>query len=261
MSQQVDYSSRFRGPVKTLGPPPWFQVRPDATSRFRLFCFPYAGGASAIFRPWSRQIHSHVEIVPALLPGRELRLREAACTRLEPLIESLAREIVPYLDRPFAFFGHSMGALISFELARRLRWERRIEPDHLFISGRRAPQLPERDPEIHDLPEAEFLVELKQLQGTPAELLEHVELMQLLLPLLRADFSVCSTYTYFPSTPLKCPITVLGGLQDETVSRAQLEPWREQTAGACRVQMLEGDHFFINQQQAAILSIVMETLR
>lgn len=230
-------------------------------ARFRLFCFPYAGGGSGIFRPWSKQIHRHIEVVPALLPGRESRLREPACTRVEPLVESLAREIVPYLDRPFAFFGHSMGAIISFELARRLRWEHGIEPDHLFISGRRAPQLPEHDPEIHDLPEAEFVVEIERMKGTPKEVLEHAELMQMLIPLLRADFAVCTTYTYSPSTPLRCPITVLGGLQDETVTRTQLEPWRSQTTGACRIHMLEGDHFFINQQQSAILSIIMQTLR
>ena len=230
-------------------------------ARFRLFCFPYAGGGSAIFRPWSKQMHRYIEVVPALLPGRELRLREPACTRVEPLVESLAREIVPYLDRPFAFFGHSMGAIISFELARRLRWERRIEPDHLFISGRRAPQLPEQDPEIHDLPEAEFVAEIERLKGTPKEVLDHAELMQMLIPLLRADFAVCTTYAYSPSTPLRCPITVLGGLQDETVTRAQLEPWHSQTTGACRIHMLEGDHFFINQQQSAILSIITQTLR
>ena len=230
-------------------------------ARFRLFCFPYAGGGSGIFRPWSKQIHRHFEVVPALLPGRELRLREPACTRIEPLVESLAREIVPYLDRPFAFFGHSMGAIISFELARRLRWERRIEPDHLFISGRRAPQLPEQDPQIHDLPEAEFLAEVERLKGTPKEVLDHAELMQMLIPLLRADFAVCTTYAYSPGTPLRCPITVLGGLQDETVTGSQLEPWGSQTTGACRVHMLEGDHFFINQQQSAILSIIMQALR
>ena len=188
-------------------------------------------------------------------------MREPACTRLEPLVESLTREIVPYLDRPFAFFGHSMGAIISFELARRLRWERGIEPDHLFISAQRAPQLPEQDPYIHDLPEPEFLAELGRLKGTPRELLEHTELMQLLLPLLRADFAVCRTYTYFSSTPLRCPITVLGGLQDETVPRTQLEPWRDQTTGLFRVHMLEGDHFFINRQQTAILSIILDTLQ
>jgi Predicted thioesterase involved in non-ribosomal peptide biosynthesis len=256
----VEQLSRFRTSAKTLEPPQWFQVQPDSVARFRLFCFPYAGGGSAIYRPWSKQIHRYIEVVPALLPARESRLREPACTRLELLVESLTREIVPYLDRPFAFFGHSMGALISFELARRLRWERRVEPDHLFISGRRAPQLPEQDPEIHDLPEPEFLAELERLKGTPKELLQHSELMQLLVPLLRADFAVCCTYTYFSSIPLRCPITVLGGLQDESATRTQLEPWREQTTGTCRVHMLEGDHFFINQQQPAILSIITQTL-
>jgi medium-chain acyl-[acyl-carrier-protein] hydrolase len=153
-----------------------------------------------------------------------------------------------------------MGALISFELARRLRWERRVEPDHLFISARRAPQVPDDDREIHDLPEPEFLAELERLKGTPKELLQHSELMQLLVPLLRADFAVCRSYTYVSSIPLRCPITVLGGLEDESVTRTQLEPWCEQTTGACRVHMLEGDHFFVNQQQAAILSLITETL-
>ena len=206
-------------------------------------------------------MHCSIEVVPALLPGRELRLREPAATRLEPLLDSLTREIVPYLDRPFAFFGHSMGAIISFELARRLRWERRLEPEHVFVSGRRAPQLPEQDPDIHLLPEREFLAEVEQLKGTPKELLEHSELMQLLIPLLRADFSVCHTYPYFPSAPLNCPITAIGGLEDDTTTREQIEAWREQTTGAFRVHMLDGDHFFINQQQTAILSIVMQALR
>ena len=256
----LDHSSRFRTSAKTLGPPPWFQVQPDSFARFRLFCFPYAGGGSAIYRPWARQIHRHIEVVPALLPGREFRLREAASNRLEPLVESLAREIFPYLDRPFAFFGHSMGAIISFELARRLRWERGVEPDHLFISARRAPQLPEKDPEIHDLPEPEFIAEVERLKGTPRQVLEHPELMQMLITMLRADFSVCRTYTYIPSAPLRCPITVFGGTQDDAVPREKLEPWRAQTAGVCRLHMLEGDHFFINQQQTAILQIIASTL-
>jgi medium-chain acyl-[acyl-carrier-protein] hydrolase len=235
-------------------------VQPDSLARLRLFCFPYAGGGSAIYRPWARQIHRHIEVVPALLPGREFRLREPALTRIEPLVESLAREIFPYLDRPFAFFGHSMGAIISFELARRLRWERGVEPDHLFISGRRAPQLPEQDPEIHDLPEPEFIKEVERMKGTPKEVLEHAELMQMLIPMLRADFAICRTYTYIASAPLRCPITVLGGTDDDTTTRDKLDAWCAQTTGGCRVHMLEGDHFFINQQQQAILPIITNTL-
>jgi medium-chain acyl-[acyl-carrier-protein] hydrolase len=221
-----------------------------------LFCFPYAGGGAPIFRAWSRKLEADIEVVPALLPGRESRLREPPYTQLEPIIDALERDIFPYLDRPFAFFGHSMGGLISFELARRLRRKHQIEPDHLFISGRRAPQLPERDPHIHELPEPEFLAEVKRLNGTPGEVLAHAELLELIVPSLRADFAVCHTYRYLPDTPLNCPITVLGGLEDEHASREKIEPWRLQTTGVCKLYMLPGDHFFINHQQSDFPRII-----
>jgi medium-chain acyl-[acyl-carrier-protein] hydrolase len=246
--------------TRTTASQPWFQVRRDSRARFRLFCFPYAGGSSSIYRPWSRQIRSDIEVVPVLLPGRELRLREPTYTRFDPLVEALTREIFPFLDRPFAFFGHSMGAITSFEVARRLRLERGIETEHLFISGRRAPQLPQQDPEIHNLPDAEFLAEVQRLNGTPKEVLEHTELMEILLPMLRGDFAVVRNYNYVPGPPLKCSITVLGGTRDESAPQAKLEGWCAQTTGRCRVRMLDGDHFFVNQQQPAILRIIEETL-
>ncbi|HLM25266.1 MAG TPA: thioesterase domain-containing protein, partial [Pyrinomonadaceae bacterium] len=146
------------------------------------------------------------------------------------------------------------------ELARRLRTERRVEPDHLFISGRRSPRVPRRDPDIHDLPEAEFIAELERMNGTPREVLEHRELMEILSPMLRADFSVCHAYTYVPGQPLRCPMTVLGGMQDETTSRPEVEAWCAETIGGCQVHMLEGDHFFINQQHPAILDIIQRAL-
>lgn len=235
-------------------------MQPDSAVRFRLFCFPYAGGGSAIYRPWSKEIHPDIEVVPALLPGREFRMREPAYTRIEQLVEALAREIFPYLDRPFAFFGHSMGAIISFELARRLRSERSVEPDHLFISGRRSPRVPRRDPYIHELPDPEFVAEIERLNGTPREVLEHRELMEMLIPMLRADFAVCHMHTYVPGPPLRCPITVFGGTQDETTPRDQLELWCEETTGVCRVRMLEGDHFFLNPQQTEILRLIANAL-
>ena len=245
---------------RTLAKSPWFQVQPDSKARFRLFCFPYAGGSSAIFRSWSRVIHRDIEVVPVVLPGREIRLREPSFTQLEPLVEALTREIFSLLDRPFAFLGHSMGALIGYELARRLRSERSLETDHLFISGRRAPQLPERDPEIHTLPDAEFVAELQRLNGTPKEALEHAELMELLIPMLRADFSICRTYNFVPGPQLKCSITAIGGTKDDTATQAKLEGWCELTTGRCRVRMLEGDHFFINQKRDEIIRIVEQSL-
>jgi medium-chain acyl-[acyl-carrier-protein] hydrolase len=246
--------------LKPTGPLPWFQVQPRSAARIRLFCFPYAGGSSAIFRPWSRELPREIELVPALLPGREFKLREPAYTRIELLVETLTREITPFLDKPFAFFGHSMGALIAFELARRLRDERGIEPEHLFISGRRSPRVPRRDPHIHELPDAEFSAELEKMNGTPREVLEHQELMEILSPMLRADFALCHEYIYIPSEPLRCPITVLGGTRDEDAPDDELDAWCKETIGKCSVKMLEGDHFFINQQHATILPIIQRAL-
>lgn len=246
--------------LKPTGPHPWFQVQPRSAARIRLFCFPYAGGSSAIFRQWSRDLPREIELVPALLPGRELKLREPPYTHIEPLIEALAREITPLLDKPFAFFGHSMGAIISFELARRLRTEHYVEPAHLVVSGRRSPRVPVRDPYIHNLPDPEFFAELEEMNGTPREVLEHQELMEILSPMLRADFELCYNYDYIPGEPLQCPITVLGGLEDKTTPRHELEAWCDETTGNCQLHMLKGDHFFINQQHATILPIIKKAL-
>jgi medium-chain acyl-[acyl-carrier-protein] hydrolase len=240
----------------------WFKaVTPNPSATLRLFCFPYAGGGSAIFRGWPRQLPEEVEVVSALLPGREGRFREPPLDRVGDVIDAAAENILPWLDRPFAFFGHSMGALVSFELARRLRRDYGREPEHLFVSGRPAPQLPEEDPPIYDLPEPEFVAELERLNGTPREVLAHAELLGLVVPLLRADFAVCQTYAYLPAPPLGCPITAFGGLQDPDVRRETLEAWREQSRAGCALHMLPGDHFFINRAQADVLRIIARKLQ
>lgn len=239
----------------------WFaRPRVNDAASVRLFCFPYAGGGATLFRTWPGDLPPFVEVFAAQLPGRGPRLSEPSFTRLTTMVEALAEAITPHLDRPFAFFGHSMGAMISFELARLLRSERRPQPAHLFVSGRRAPQWPEDSRRTYDLPEPEFVEELRRLSGTPREVLEHPELMQLMIPLLRADFAVCQTYEYVPGPPLGCPLTVFGGLEDET-TREQLEPWREQTTSAFELRMLPGNHFFINEAQRQVLHIIGQQLR
>jgi medium-chain acyl-[acyl-carrier-protein] hydrolase len=233
---------------------PWFtSQRLNPRARVRLFCFPYAGGGSAIYRLWPQSLPSEVEVFVAHLPGRGTRLREQAFSSLDALVETAAEAIAPLLDKPFALFGHSMGAMISFELARRLREQGQPQPARLFVSGRRAPQLPHDDPISYNLPDAELGQELLRLNGTPKEVLEHPELMELMLPLLRADFSVVETYVYRPGVPPDCPLTVFGGLRDAEVSREQLEAWREQTAGEFTLRMLPGDHFFLNEPQSQLL--------
>jgi len=225
----------------------WFNVsRRHPHARARLFCFPYAGGGASIYRNWSRLLPPEIEVCAAHLPGRDRRIKESPFTDLSEMVSVIAETIVPYLDLPMAFFGHSMGAMISFELARKLRETQNMRPAHLFVSGRRAPQLPIEEPITYNLPEPQLMKELRRLNGTPTEVLEHPELMQLMLPLLRADFSVVETYSYRPGAPLDCPVTVFGGLQDAEVSRQDLEAWGELTNAAFSLRMLAGDHFFLN---------------
>lgn len=217
------------------------------TSQLRLFCFPFAGGGAATYRSWYERLAPRVEVMPVELPGRASRFQEKPFRQLEPLLESLAAGLAPELDRPFAFFGHSMGALIAFELTRWLRRSGGPLPQRLFVSARRAPQLPPREDEVYyDLPEADFVAKLRELNGTPEEVLEHPELMNMMIPLLRADFELNETYRYTPAAPFELPITALGGVADLEVPREDLTAWSEHTVGSFQLRMFEGDHFFIN---------------
>jgi medium-chain acyl-[acyl-carrier-protein] hydrolase len=226
----------------------------------RLICFPFAGGGVTTFRTWPHSLPENVEICPVHLPGRGARSAEPPFRDLHQLVRSLGDEIAPHLDGPFAFFGHSMGALIGFEMARYLRRSRGLEPTHLFVSGCRAPQVKNTEAPTYDLPEPEFIAEIKRMNGTPPEVFEHAELVQMMLPLLRADFSVCQTYCYLPEPPLSCPITAFGGIQDRDVSRVALEGWGRQTTGSFRMSLFPGDHFFINVAQRQLLNKLAESL-
>src|SRR4029077_19602834 len=181
------------------------------------------------FRNWESGLPESVEVCAVQLPGRETRFVEPAFTRLEPLIEALAEQLRPHLSRPFALFGHSMGALLAFELSRRLRRQGGPQAVHLFVSGCAASQLVSHTNPVHSLPDAGFRAELRGLNGTPTATLDNDELMHLLLPTLRADFSVCETYAFVPGPLLTCAISAFGGLGDDTVSGSDLDTWREQT--------------------------------
>ena len=220
---------------------------PRRETRLRLFCFPYAGAGALIFRNWSDGMPADVEVCPVQLPGHGTRLIERPFTRLTLLVEALAPALAPLLDRPFAFFGHSLGALIGFELARLIRRQYGVHPFRVFVSGGRAPQIPHLDRSIHALPDKEFLAELRRLNGTPRELLDHEELMEVMLPILRADFAMYETYLYSAEPPLDCPISAFGGLQDRRVSISDLEAWRTQTSATFSLRMFPGDHFFLKQ--------------
>jgi medium-chain acyl-[acyl-carrier-protein] hydrolase len=185
---------------------------------------------------------------------------ERPFTEMSPLIQVLASALSPLLDKPFAVFGHSLGALIGFELARQLRRQYGANPVRLFVSAGRAPQLPRRDLPIHTLPSKEFVANVRRLNGTPTEVLEHEELMEIILPSLLADFALYETYEYSAEVPLNCPISTFGGLLDSRVSRSDLEAWRDETTGSFSLRMFSGDHFFLNTAQPLLLQMISQEL-
>jgi len=240
---------------------PWLpNLKPKPQAKVRLFCFPYAGGSTLIYRKWQDSLSPDIEVCPVQLTGRGSRLQETPFKSMTQLIPALAQGLTDYLDKPCAFFGHSMGAMISFELARYLKRVKGFEITHLFVSGRRAPQIPNLDPYTFNLPEPEFVEELRRLNGTPKEVLFHAELMRLMIPLLRADFELVETYSYVPGSPLTCPITAFGGLEDGDEVAGRLDPWREQTESLFSLHMFPGDHFFLHTAQPQLTEIISQKL-
>lgn len=187
-------------------------------------------------------------------------MREPAFDRLEPLVRTLADVLAPYMELPFAFYGYSNGALVSFELARELRRRGMREPVHVFAAACPAPHLPDKDPPIHALPDDEVVAEMRRLGGTPDEVLQSEELMRLLIPLLRADAAIHETYVHRDEEPLGVPVTAIGGMSDPKADRAEMEAWRLHTRGAFSLRMIPGDHFFIHSSQAMVLRDLAQDL-
>ena len=240
---------------------PWFHVQKSIENpSIRLFCFSYAGGSASAFRDWCHQVPDQVEVCSVQLPGRGTRFREPSLTCMNLLLDALVAEITPHFDVPFAFFGHSMGAQVAFELTRRLRDQSESLPVHLFVSGRCAPQIDSSYSDIHNLPEKDFIEEIKKLNGTPDEALQHPELMELVSPILRADIKLIETWKYKDDEPLQVPITAMGGAHDEGVTARHLEGWGNQTSRSFDMQLFEGDHFFINSSRSALLNKISAML-
>jgi medium-chain acyl-[acyl-carrier-protein] hydrolase len=240
---------------------PWFENLPEGRNGpLRLYCFPYAGASAQAFRGWQRHFAPSVALSLAHLPGRAMRIGEPAFKTYKPLVNVLADEMIPELPPAFAFWGHSMGALISFELARELRRRGQPAPLALFLSARGAPQVPDADPPIFNLPEPEFISELRRLNGTPKEVLDNPELKEFFLPTIRADFELVETYEYEPEPPLACPICAYGGLQDTSVPAASLKEWQKQTSAAFKIRMFPGDHFYIHNSNDLLHALRRDVL-
>lgn len=228
-----------------------FKRQPQA--RLRVFCFPYAGGGASAFRSWPEALPAGVELIAIQPPGREGRRAEPPYTRVGPLVDGIVRALCWNLDRPFVFFGHSVGSIVAFETVRALRRAYGVSPAHLVVSARRPPQVPSESPPVFDRPRAAFIGELQRLNGTPDEVLRNAEMLELFLPLLRADFELDETYEYRAEARLACPITVFGGTADPCVDPSLLEGWCGETQGGCDVRLFAGDHFFLDGARAAVL--------
>lgn len=235
---------------------------PRPAASWRLICVPYAGAGVAAYRAFTRDLPPQVEMWAVRLPAREARLAEPPLTDIRAVVDALVRELAQdeLIAARFALFGHSMGALVCFELARTLRRRGMPVPGHVFVSGRRAPSLPDDLPAIHRLGPADFVTAVQQLGGIPRELLAEKDLIDLMLPALRADFAVCETYQHVSEDPLACPISAFGGRADPITTSVQLDGWREETAGPFSMRLYEGDHFFIHGHRRQILDAVRHDL-
>ncbi len=232
----------------------WIErTRAKAAPRLRLFCFPYAGGSAGIFRDWASELGSGVEVCAIRLPGREWRYAEPAFRRSEQAVEALVPILRGFLDLPFAMFGHSMGAALAYETARAILSAAAVEPRVLFVSGRGGPQVRSRTRDLHALPRDELIAELKAFNGTPAEVFDHEDLVELVLPMLRSDLELAETYASGPGPMLSCPVVALGGTGDPGVAPPDLAAWRTVTAGPFRSMVFAGDHFFINGARTSVL--------
>lgn len=232
---------------------PWLVRKCDSRRRFRLFCFPYAGGNAFNFMSWQELFDPSIEVCAIQLPGRGSRLAEPPFGSMGALLKAVAPVVSGQSDLPFAFFGHSLGALIAFELTRYLGLYGLAGPCHLFVSGCQAPRYRSPSRELHRMTDAELVEVLQNFESTPPEVLASAELMALVLPTLRADFALAEEYRYRHAPILSVPMSVFAGTRDQNKGPGQVDGWAEETTGQCDVAWFEGSHFFINNQRDAVL--------
>jgi medium-chain acyl-[acyl-carrier-protein] hydrolase len=237
---------------------PWVTLFANpSTAKVRLFCFPYAGaGASAYYR-WSRDLAPEIAVHAIQLPGREGRLTEPLLSNAGEIVREILAAIEPFLDRPYAFFGHSMGTVLAFETARQLHAH---PPVRLFVSGREAPHLPHRGTPIHTLPDAEFLAEtVRRYDGIPSAILAEPDLVKLFVPILRSDLKSIETYGYVGGPRLSSGITVLHGMDDRGTPE-EMRAWGNHTDGEFDYREIPGGHFFIQTAREQVLDVIRQAL-
>jgi surfactin synthase thioesterase subunit len=238
----------------------WLIRSPQASRKLRLYCFSYAGGGANAFSSWQADFGPDIEICAIELPGRGMRMAEAPFTSLPNLIVSLAKIIAAENAAPFAFFGHSLGGLVAFELTRFCARNALPMPTRLIVSGTDAPQSRSPSKNLHKMPNDELIEALGGYNGTPPEVLENRELMELVLPTIRADFSLAENYEYKIGLPLSLPIVVFAGKLDDHLSLEQVAAWQKETSNECQVHWFEGDHFYINTEKELLIECLKAEL-
>ncbi len=258
--QEMPPTARQESPLPVASP--WLHcVKPDAAARIRLYAFAFAGGGASVFFPWSKLIGDGIELWAIRLPGRETRLREVPITSFSDLIATLRREVSPRLKPPYAFFGHSLGALLAYALARSQAESGNSEPRAVIAAGARAPHLPNPEPRMQGLTDAAFLTLLRErYNGIPPAVLAHPELLQLMLPTLRADIALYENYQHQPGPPLRCAVSAFGGDRDPLVTSGDLAAWRSLAGTDFTTQQFAGDHFFLQQVTAETVAAVRAVL-
>ena len=238
----------------------WFrcaETRPWAS--MRLFCLPHAGGSAVFYRPWAKQVSPAVEVQAVQYPGRADRMADAPVADAHQLARLVAGAMAPLMDRPAALFGHSMGAVLAYEVARLLQ-ERGSAPVHVFASGTRPPHDRGDDRRVSDLDDDGVVQEMIELGGTDADALREPELRELVLPYVRNDFALIEDYAHRDGTRLTVPITAIIGDSDAHVSPEQARGWAQATDGRFALRTLPGGHFYLAEQQAAVIAEIHRTL-
>jgi surfactin synthase thioesterase subunit len=231
-------------------PNPWLIGRARSEAELRLFCFPWAGGSPAAFMAWQQQLPSSIEIWGIQLPGRGSRLRESALVRFDEVTDALVHVIAPFANLPFAFFGHSLGAIVAYELAQRLRDRSLPLPFHLIASAAMAPSLPRRRMRPEEFDDARLIETLERYGGTPAAALRDPQLLALVLPALRGDFTLLDGYQYRARAPLPLPVTVFAGRSDPGVTPDKLTDWYRETTFPPSQYWFDGGHFYLQEAAA-----------
>ncbi|MGD9823144.1 thioesterase II family protein [Desulfobacter sp.] len=244
------YISKLVGDVRET---PALMVHQKNGAILRLFCFPYAGGGAAAFRKWPQFFPDSVEVCGVQPPGRENRIGEEPIADVHELVTRLLPALGPWFDKPFVFYGHSTGGLVAFELIRELRRQQMPLPLHLVVSGARAPHISEPSP-LHHLPKEAFIQELRRFSGTPESVLENSDLMEIYIPILRADLAIEEKYTLKAEAPINIPITAIYGIEDDEAPKSVMASWKRYTTDSFELIGLPGGHFFINTARQAFLS-------